>query len=170
MKLPPIIVGGLGGLTILECTYAYPGMRATGRSVVTSLVARQRLSKLNIVSILIRRPILKVVSISVRCEAAREAKVVKASRRKRYNSSWNCISKFQLCVSVLSRSRAEICQTGEPSAVRLAPTPPKMSPSVLSHVRVHHVDKGRDDPQLREVLAQRPEGGSRSCRRHIITY
>lgn len=33
------------------------------------------------------------------------------------------------------------------------------------HVRVHHVDKDKDDPQLREVLAQRPEGGSRGRRR-----
>ncbi|KAF2110161.1 hypothetical protein BDV96DRAFT_651305 [Lophiotrema nucula] len=35
------------------------------------------------------------------------------------------------------------------------------------HVRVHHVDKDKDDPQLREVLAQRPEGGSRGRRRRI---
>ncbi|KAF2269357.1 hypothetical protein CC78DRAFT_453198 [Lojkania enalia] len=33
------------------------------------------------------------------------------------------------------------------------------------HVRVHHIDKDKDDPQLREVLAQRPEGGSRGRRR-----
>ncbi|KAF2141971.1 uncharacterized protein K452DRAFT_200328, partial [Aplosporella prunicola CBS 121167] len=33
------------------------------------------------------------------------------------------------------------------------------------HVRVHHIDKERDDPQLREVLAQRPEGGGRGRRR-----
>ncbi|KAF2815100.1 uncharacterized protein BDZ99DRAFT_190491 [Mytilinidion resinicola] len=33
------------------------------------------------------------------------------------------------------------------------------------HVRVHHVDKDKDDPQLREVLAQRLEGGSRGRRR-----
>lgn len=33
------------------------------------------------------------------------------------------------------------------------------------HVRVHHVDKDKDDPQLRDVLAQRPEGGSRGRRR-----
>ncbi|PGH23251.1 hypothetical protein AJ80_02667 [Polytolypa hystricis UAMH7299] len=33
------------------------------------------------------------------------------------------------------------------------------------HVRVHHVDKDRDDPQLRRVLAQRPEGGMRGRRR-----
>ncbi|XTI94857.1 hypothetical protein V2W45_1255340 [Cenococcum geophilum] len=33
------------------------------------------------------------------------------------------------------------------------------------HVRVHHVDKDKDDPLLREVLAQRPEGGSRGRRR-----
>ncbi|KAF2197001.1 hypothetical protein GQ43DRAFT_227145 [Delitschia confertaspora ATCC 74209] len=35
------------------------------------------------------------------------------------------------------------------------------------HVRVHHVDKDKDDPQLREVLAQRPEGGSRGRRRRL---
>ncbi|KAG9835561.1 hypothetical protein KCU98_g11521, partial [Aureobasidium melanogenum] len=33
------------------------------------------------------------------------------------------------------------------------------------HVRVHHVDKDKDDPLLREVLAQRPEGGGRGRRR-----
>jgi hypothetical protein len=35
------------------------------------------------------------------------------------------------------------------------------------HVRVHHVDKDRDDPALREVLAQRAEGGSRGRRRRL---
>ena len=35
------------------------------------------------------------------------------------------------------------------------------------HVRVHHVDKDRDDPELRDVLAQRPEGGSRGRRRRL---
>ncbi|KAF1949157.1 hypothetical protein CC80DRAFT_280429 [Byssothecium circinans] len=35
------------------------------------------------------------------------------------------------------------------------------------HVRVHHIDKDKDDPQLREVLAQRPEGGSRGRRRRV---
>ncbi|KAF3045498.1 hypothetical protein E8E12_008276 [Didymella heteroderae] len=35
------------------------------------------------------------------------------------------------------------------------------------HVRVHHVDKDKDDPQLRDVLAQRPEGGSRGRRRRV---
>ncbi|KAF2823265.1 hypothetical protein CC86DRAFT_372283 [Ophiobolus disseminans] len=35
------------------------------------------------------------------------------------------------------------------------------------HVRVHHVDKTKDDPQLRDVLAQRPEGGSRGRRRRL---
>ncbi|KAH7402619.1 hypothetical protein BKA66DRAFT_564527 [Pyrenochaeta sp. MPI-SDFR-AT-0127] len=35
------------------------------------------------------------------------------------------------------------------------------------HVRVHHVDKDKDDAQLREVLAQRPEGGSRGRRRRV---
>lgn len=33
------------------------------------------------------------------------------------------------------------------------------------HVRVHHVDKDKDDPLLREVLSQRPEGPSRGRRR-----
>ncbi|KAI1167845.1 hypothetical protein F5B18DRAFT_333346 [Nemania serpens] len=33
------------------------------------------------------------------------------------------------------------------------------------HVRVHHVDKDKDDPALREVLAQRPDGPSRGRRR-----
>lgn len=33
------------------------------------------------------------------------------------------------------------------------------------HVRVHHPDKSKDDPQLREVLAQRPDGPSRGRRR-----
>jgi hypothetical protein len=33
------------------------------------------------------------------------------------------------------------------------------------HVRVHQVDKDKDDPQLREVLSQRPEGPSRGRRR-----
>lgn len=35
------------------------------------------------------------------------------------------------------------------------------------HVRVHHVDKDKDDAQLRDVLAQRPEGGSRGRRRRV---
>ncbi|OAL56621.1 hypothetical protein IQ07DRAFT_12731 [Pyrenochaeta sp. DS3sAY3a] len=35
------------------------------------------------------------------------------------------------------------------------------------HVRVHHVDKDKDDIALREVLAQRPEGGSRGRRRRV---
>ncbi|KAF2471308.1 uncharacterized protein BDR25DRAFT_223524, partial [Lindgomyces ingoldianus] len=33
------------------------------------------------------------------------------------------------------------------------------------HVRVHHTDKRSDDPQLREVLSQRPISGSRGVRR-----
>ncbi|KAI0526607.1 hypothetical protein F5B22DRAFT_633054 [Xylaria bambusicola] len=33
------------------------------------------------------------------------------------------------------------------------------------HVRVHHVDKDKDDPALREVLAQRPDGPNRGRRR-----
>jgi len=35
------------------------------------------------------------------------------------------------------------------------------------HVRVHHQDRSRDDPELRQVLAQRPEGGSRGRRRRV---
>jgi hypothetical protein len=35
------------------------------------------------------------------------------------------------------------------------------------HVRVHHVDKDRDDEQLRQVLTQRLEGGNRGRRRRI---
>jgi hypothetical protein len=33
------------------------------------------------------------------------------------------------------------------------------------HVRVHHVDKNKDDPELRRVLSQRPEGSTRGRRR-----
>ncbi|KAE8146202.1 hypothetical protein BDV25DRAFT_54750 [Aspergillus avenaceus] len=33
------------------------------------------------------------------------------------------------------------------------------------HVRVHHVDKSKDDPALRQVLSQRPEGSARGRRR-----
>ncbi|KAL2754703.1 hypothetical protein ACRALDRAFT_1031915 [Sodiomyces alcalophilus JCM 7366] len=33
------------------------------------------------------------------------------------------------------------------------------------HVRVHHVDKNKNDPLLREVLSQRPDGPNRSRRR-----
>ncbi|RDA83324.1 hypothetical protein CP532_4459 [Ophiocordyceps camponoti-leonardi (nom. inval.)] len=33
------------------------------------------------------------------------------------------------------------------------------------HVRVHHVDKDKDDPLLREVLSQRPDGPSRGRRK-----
>ena len=36
---------------------------------------------------------------------------------------------------------------------------------ISRHVRVHHVDRDREDPQLREVLSQRPEGPSRGRRR-----
>ncbi|KAJ0421879.1 hypothetical protein BJY00DRAFT_311602 [Aspergillus carlsbadensis] len=35
------------------------------------------------------------------------------------------------------------------------------------HVRVHHVDKSKDDSALRHVLAQRPEGSGRGRRRRI---
>lgn len=36
------------------------------------------------------------------------------------------------------------------------------------HVRVHHVDRDKDDSMLRDVLAQRPEGGSRGRRRRMM--
>ncbi|KAL3959070.1 hypothetical protein ACCO45_007232 [Purpureocillium lilacinum] len=36
------------------------------------------------------------------------------------------------------------------------------------HVRVHHVDKDKDDPMLREVLAQRPDGPNRGRRRRGV--
>ncbi|KAL8294251.1 hypothetical protein RB597_008008 [Gaeumannomyces tritici] len=35
------------------------------------------------------------------------------------------------------------------------------------HVRVHHVDKDKDDPMLRDVLAQRPDGPNRGRRRRL---
>ncbi|KAI5810070.1 hypothetical protein DFH27DRAFT_521691 [Peziza echinospora] len=35
------------------------------------------------------------------------------------------------------------------------------------HVRVHHTDKSKEDPLLREVLSQRPEGGNRGRRRRM---
>ncbi|RAL00555.1 uncharacterized protein BO80DRAFT_101846 [Aspergillus ibericus CBS 121593] len=38
------------------------------------------------------------------------------------------------------------------------------------HVRVHHVDKSRDDPALRQVLAQRPEGSTRGRRRRTSAH
>ncbi|KAI0127732.1 hypothetical protein BJ170DRAFT_694499 [Xylariales sp. AK1849] len=36
------------------------------------------------------------------------------------------------------------------------------------HVRVHHVDKDKDDPLLRDVLAQRPDGPNRGRRRRGV--
>ncbi|KAG7404494.1 hypothetical protein Forpe1208_v015904 [Fusarium oxysporum f. sp. rapae] len=33
------------------------------------------------------------------------------------------------------------------------------------HVRVHHIDKDKDNPQIRDVLAQRPDGPNRGRRR-----
>ncbi|KAF3032114.1 hypothetical protein E8E11_001735 [Didymella keratinophila] len=44
MKLSPIIVGALGALTILECTYAYPGMGATVQKIKQTIQTRQRSS------------------------------------------------------------------------------------------------------------------------------
>ncbi|KAJ5905400.1 uncharacterized protein N7473_002316 [Penicillium subrubescens] len=37
------------------------------------------------------------------------------------------------------------------------------------HVRVHHVDKSKDDPILREVLAQRPTRSTRGRRRRLYS-
>ncbi|XP_044718032.1 C2H2 type zinc finger domain-containing protein [Hirsutella rhossiliensis] len=36
------------------------------------------------------------------------------------------------------------------------------------HVRVHHIDKDKDDPMLRDVLSQRPDGPSRGRRRRGV--
>ncbi|KAK1835069.1 metallothionein expression activator [Podospora conica] len=36
------------------------------------------------------------------------------------------------------------------------------------HVRVHHIDKDKEDPLLRDVLAQRPDGPSRGRRRRGV--
>lgn len=54
---------------------------------------------------------------------------------------------------------------------------PKLPPSKRNgkltesrHVRVHHVDKGRDDPELRRVLSLRPEGSTRRRRQKINNY
>lgn len=41
----------------------------------------------------------------------------------------------------------------------------KLTWGYYRHVRVHHVDKDKDDPQLRDVLSQRPDGPSRGRRR-----
>lgn len=37
------------------------------------------------------------------------------------------------------------------------------------HVRVHHAEKERDDPQLREVLNQRTEGMGKTRRKRANT-
>lgn len=44
MKLSPIIVGGLGALAFIECTYAYPGMGATVDEIKQRLQDRQQAS------------------------------------------------------------------------------------------------------------------------------
>ena len=44
MKLSPIVVGVLGALTILECTYASPGMGATVQEIKQTTQTRQRSS------------------------------------------------------------------------------------------------------------------------------
>lgn len=43
--------------------------------------------------------------------------------------------------------------------------PDYVTDNIFRHVRVHHVDKDKDDPLLREVLAQRPDGPNRGRRR-----
>jgi len=35
------------------------------------------------------------------------------------------------------------------------------------HVKVHHVDRDKEDPELREVLSQRVEGGKGAGRRRV---
>jgi hypothetical protein len=42
MKLSSIIIGGLGALTILECTYAHPGMGAAVREVEQRVQEKQQ--------------------------------------------------------------------------------------------------------------------------------
>ena len=44
MKLSSIVVGGLAALTIFECTYAYPGMGATGHGIKKGIQERQQMS------------------------------------------------------------------------------------------------------------------------------
>ncbi|RMZ77422.1 hypothetical protein DV738_g4382, partial [Chaetothyriales sp. CBS 135597] len=39
--------------------------------------------------------------------------------------------------------------------------------NLLRHVKAHHRDKDREDPLLADVLAQRPEGGTRGRRRRL---
>jgi hypothetical protein len=46
---------------------------------------------------------------------------------------------------------------------RVHPSP--LLTSHIRHVRVHHVDKSKDDPLLRDVLSQRPDGPNRGRRR-----
>ncbi len=47
------------------------------------------------------------------------------------------------------------------------PRKPRLIHYVRRHVRVNHIDKDTNDPQLREVLAQRCEGGNRGRRRRL---
>lgn len=41
----------------------------------------------------------------------------------------------------------------------------RLTDDAYRHVRVHHVDKDRDDPELWEVLAKRSEGSGKARRR-----
>ncbi|KAF4438942.1 Transcriptional regulator prz1 [Fusarium acutatum] len=47
----------------------------------------------------------------------------------------------------------------------LSPHSAPSANNLQRHVRVHHIDKDKDDPQLRDVLAQRPDGPNRGRRR-----
>jgi hypothetical protein len=70
---------------------------------------------------------------------------------------------------VLSRPRAQVSEARQPAKVCTLLKKLSLSQANRScrHVRVHHTDKDKDDPQLRDVLAQRPEGGSRGRRRRV---
>ena len=59
-----------------------------------------------------------------------------------------------------------ICRGSLPHSIGITTTLEADS-SLLRHVRVNHMDKDTNDPQLREVLAQRCEGGSRGRRRRL---
>jgi hypothetical protein len=70
---------------------------------------------------------------------------------------------------ILPGQRAQISKTG---------CTPKVAYMILEsrcvltnnknrHVRVHHIDKDKDDPLLRETLSQRAEGLNRGRRRRM---
>lgn len=44
---------------------------------------------------------------------------------------------------------------------------PEVANAVSRHVRVNHTDRDMNDPRLRDVLAQRSEGGTRGRRRRF---